>query len=1451
VEDTVEPEDETVLASVYEVGDSSTTPFFREDSDGLFLGLTRRDINSLFGRMTSLSRRLCGHEMAYALIKKNGKEKDEYYGKLILDLGNEVRSSVKEGTATMENMVRKLCNTEERAECKKLKMELKEARFSNTLLRMQNERVKRDLYWTRVRAHEFYRQMIRRRFLYEERPNEAIDVPVEDEKSPSFEPRGSPRDQGVEDRSEESHEILLYQLELMHVDFRDFCSDLECGIARRQLESIQCTLKFVSKTKDYQKYGALIPDGMINQDIMLSTAYKTYLDYATGKVPPNKARKFKKLASPKLKIVSASPKEPTQKGKQVKRAVKKATTASTTSVVIRDTPEVPNELVGKTKDTSERTGVKTRVLDMSKEDSLDSNDDSLGDSEDEKDDDVAKELYGYLNITQGLRDTYMTNVEQGGEYQQNASHELGFVQEEEDAHVTLITVHDKTEGPLQSSSISSDFTIKLLNLNDLSSDINSLMNTLTVPPPPLPVNPSSHPTTIPWQQTPDSTTTTYPIMTLLEIPNFASSFIVRVRIEEFDKMENNESINRSNVQRNLYNALVESYNTYKDILFTYGDVVTLKSKRDDQDKDEDPSAGSDRWKKNNKEGDFQRLNMFDIKDTLLLLVQKKLSNLNVEDRYDLGVALRLFTRRIVILRRVKDLQLGVESYQKNLNITCWNQDMDSTRDTTGSKGKKVMNALSFYKMETDELSERYIAPCFVNGLEAYNGEINLAFDENLISNELFMRLAKGIVDFENGVITIYPTPDPFEDDFEKTEKSPDDWDQLLELDFNDVLMFGEELPPLVCKMGKSSRNKKRSMENSSSFYQDIRPSLSAGDHLTQKEKEEAKEALAIRISQKFALLEEVRPVIETMAYHEKYKKILDGIWKDKVELDGKIIKEEEEVVERIKGERRSISIHFPPKIRKKGREEMKKVDRGIMMINHTQAKAMGILTNVLCQVGVTTIIAKFIILDIPIDRDAPIVVGQGIPVYHRDDEEEYQIKRNMFRASIYGPKPVPYQNCNDPTDRSLAIQTTMRTHDDEVESLRSKCSRQHETMEEVLLPQVHHEFLLWEGCSREAKMRCDGEIDDMLRIRLREAGSDEDIFTSIAWIRDFNINEPIYTELCHKFYSTYKFDEVCIDDELQTKKIIKFRLGGRAHSLTLLGFARRLGLYQATELDEEGFNVYFEGGLHSDEHFNAQEYWLSISREENLSLSRSYVSTIKYLVLRVIHKMITYGLCQRTIGYDKIQKNDLRLLSMFHARHQNRYANVAWLITRWMKRKGAGTQKESQICCGQFISKIARKSRMLIDDVLRSLSAPVYYRDLDTTTLRELIDSESRLIPEDLQLGVPRVGIPRPLRASMQDLYVRMGRMEIRQEAIEGWSIDRHITRTCTREYLSTWLGFTVFHCREPTTYLIMLSPSTISIISSTNLRHHNIHHGISSSRMMMSSVETTRVDCVTVLFGS
>nr|GEX29867.1 hypothetical protein [Tanacetum cinerariifolium] len=188
------------------------------------------------------------------------------------------------------------------------------------------------------------------------------------------------------------------------------------------------------------------------------------------------------------------------------------------------------------------------------------------------------------------------------------------------------------------------------------------------------------------------------------------------------------------------------------------------------------------------------------------------------------------------------------------------------------------------------------------------------------------------------MITIYPEPDPFQDDSEKTGKSSDDLDQLLDFNFDDVPKFGVELPSFICKIGKRNR-----------------------------------------------------------------------------------------------------------------REEMKKIDRGITMTNHTQVKAMGKLSNVLCQVGVNTIIVKFLILDIPIDHDAPIVVGRRflytissilntpdrlfstlhgvchqtfraarfdvlrIAESNSDNEEEYVIKRNNVwkkAVSFLGSLPMPLKQVN-------------------------------------------------------------------------------------------------------------------------------------------------------------------------------------------------------------------------------------------------------------------------------------------------------------------------------------------------------------------------------------------------------------------------------------------------------
>ncbi|GJT87761.1 putative ribonuclease H-like domain-containing protein [Tanacetum coccineum] len=70
-----------------------------------------------------------------------------------------------------------------------------------------------------------------------------------------------------------------------------------------------------------------------------------------------------------------------------------------------------------------------------------------------------------------------------------------------------------------------------------------------------------------------------------------------------------------------------------------------------------------------KEGDFKRLHLNYIEDMLLLFVQNKLHNLDTNVVVHLAVNLRMFARRSVIQARVEDLQLGVESYQKKLNLT--------------------------------------------------------------------------------------------------------------------------------------------------------------------------------------------------------------------------------------------------------------------------------------------------------------------------------------------------------------------------------------------------------------------------------------------------------------------------------------------------------------------------------------------------------------------------------------------------------------------------------------------------------------------------------------------------------------------------------------------------------------------------------------------------------------
>ncbi|GJX26528.1 hypothetical protein Tco_0232824 [Tanacetum coccineum] len=72
-----------------------------------------------------------------------------------------------------------------------------------------------------------------------------------------------------------------------------------------------------------------------------------------------------------------------------------------------------------------------------------------------------------------------------------------------------------------------------------------------------------------------------------------------------------------------------------------------------------------------KEGDYNRLRLQDIEDILLLLIQGKLTNLNIEERLAF-LFCGCFTANCLlehfIRRHVDDLQLGTEMYQKKLNL---------------------------------------------------------------------------------------------------------------------------------------------------------------------------------------------------------------------------------------------------------------------------------------------------------------------------------------------------------------------------------------------------------------------------------------------------------------------------------------------------------------------------------------------------------------------------------------------------------------------------------------------------------------------------------------------------------------------------------------------------------------------------------------------------------------
>ncbi|GJV78127.1 hypothetical protein Tco_1509711 [Tanacetum coccineum] len=112
------------------------------------------------------------------------------------------------------------------------------------------------------------------------------------------------------------------------------------------------------------------------------------------------------------------------------------------------------------------------------------------------------------------------------------------------------------------------------------------------------------------------------------------------------------------------------------------------------------------------ESDYKNLNKNDIEDIYLLIINHK-----VDDYVETGLlwSLSVFIRSTVIWKRVHDFQLGVESYQQQVNLTT------PTITFLGIEKYKVFSIVS--------------EPVILEGLKSYNNDVKYGYVTHNLSNE--------------------------------------------------------------------------------------------------------------------------------------------------------------------------------------------------------------------------------------------------------------------------------------------------------------------------------------------------------------------------------------------------------------------------------------------------------------------------------------------------------------------------------------------------------------------------------------------------------------------------------------------------------------------------------------------------------------------------------------------
>ncbi|GJU88016.1 hypothetical protein Tco_1300439 [Tanacetum coccineum] len=168
-------------------------------------------------------------------------------------------------------------------------------------------------------------------------------------------------------------------------------------------------------------------------------------------------------------------------------------------------------------------------------------------------------------------------------------------------------------------------------------------------------------------------------------------------------------------------------------------------------------------------------------------------------------------------REMRRLAVRFECKVKDRRLeVLWNSF--KTRSNSGEK--EETKAIVFYKWRLKKVSDRLVAPCFVKWAGSLMMvKFNLGVEENMNLNEYAVIVCRTLK-FKRGNKVV----------MKRTHCALKGENYFVKFNIN------------LKEDGKSSRKKKRAMENLNFFNQDIGTSSSAGGHLTQEEA--AKEAIS-------------------------------------------------------------------------------------------------------------------------------------------------------------------------------------------------------------------------------------------------------------------------------------------------------------------------------------------------------------------------------------------------------------------------------------------------------------------------------------------------------------------------------------------------------------------------------------------------------------------------------